>query len=144
MKTRLALLGTILTVGIAAAQDKPDTRTPLERYQGDGTLYVGLCQLKVDNARRKASLNEFQDSHSDWRGCIDESTDATKKNFQAAMQTVRKPKTLEALKSYHAVLIAGIDGAAPGPDERKIDYDRRQQATATKLKEAWVRFEVEQ
>lgn len=145
MKGTLALMIIMaVAASIAAAADEPDKRTPVERYQGDGSYYLIACKLKLRLANARADGSVAQDENSDWIGCVKEGTSVTKKNFPAALKTVKKPKAQDALKSYHVVLVTAIDGIWPGTEERKLDYERRQQATETKLKEAWARFELEQ
>jgi hypothetical protein len=45
---------------------------------------------------------------------------------------------------HHVAFISALEGIRPDLDERKINYEVRQQALETKLSEAWARFEVEQ
>lgn len=97
-----------------------------------------MCQLEVIKATQTAS------GMGPIRSCIQAGKEILKGNFSSALRTVKKPKAQEALKSYHVALVGALEGVAPGSEERKFQYDQRQQALEAKLNEAWARFEVEQ
>ena len=136
--------GAIVALGPVIAADKPDTRTPLERYRGDGAYALLYCSESFKLARSYAEGGHPQDKMSDYSTCISENVAKAKDNCNKALRTVKKPKAQEALKSYQVALTVALQGIRPEFDERQILYEQRQQALKSKLAEAWARFEIEQ
>lgn len=145
MKSLTTILAVILIVmSSLATAEGPDKRTPLERYNGDGHFSLVMCKLSLRLALSKAELGEAQDEKSDYAGCIEHGKATAKENLVKALRTLKKSKAQESLKSYHVAFVTALEGIRPGSDERKINYEQRQQALEGKLTEAWARFEVEQ
>ena len=118
--------------------------TPAQQYRGLANGAIFMCKLNLQNALLNAQLSNPLDEKSDYRACIATGKVTAKENFDKAMKTVKKPQAKEALKTYHVALVSAFDGIVPGTDERKINYERRQQDLDGKLTEAWARFEIEQ
>jgi serine/threonine-protein kinase RIO1 len=92
----------------------------------------------------KLAQTGSSDSDGDYAGCIKKGKEAAKVSLDKALRTIRKPKAQEALKSYHIAFVTALQGINPGSNERRMDYERRQQMLKDKAAEAWARFEVEQ
>jgi hypothetical protein len=143
MRLRPLLLSLILATALPAFAQEPDKRTPLERYEADSKVTLYMCKLTLKLALAKSEAGQSQDEQSDWIACIRNGKTTTKASFDKALTAVKKSKAKEALKTYQVAYMAAIDGIAPGSDERKINYEQRQQSLEGKLTEAWARFEIE-
>ncbi len=126
------------------AEDEKDTRNPVDKYHGDAFFYSLTCKLSFQIAMSKRQLSQPSDEKDDYRACITKGKTASKQNLDAALKTVKKPNAKEALKTYHVALVSALEGINPGSDERKINYEQRQQNLEGKMTEAWARFEIEQ
>ena len=105
----------------------------------------GFQSVHADGARDRATeIQTIKDEKDDYRACITKGKTASKQNLDAALKTVKKPNAKEALKTYHVALVSALEGINPGSDERKINYEQRQQNLEGKMTEAWARFEIEQ
>lgn len=124
----------------ATAQD----RAPLQEYRTTANGRLMLCKMTLANDLLKAQVASRSSEGPNFRKCIEEGKSETKTLFESALKTIKKPKAKDALKSYHVAFITSLNGVSPGVDERKINYERRQQELEGKLTEAWARFEVEQ
>jgi hypothetical protein len=144
MKRLIYVIAVLLVSASSFAADEPDNRTPLERYRGDGQVSILMCNISLRLALSRAELGAAQDEQSDYVGCIEREKGKSKQNLAKALRTVKKVKAQEALKSFHVSLVTALDGIRPGINERKINYEQRQQALEGKITEAWARFEVEQ
>ena len=144
MKRLIYVIAALLISASSFAADEPDTRTPLERYRGDGQFSMLMCKISLRLALAKAELGEAQDEKGDYVGCIERGKATAKQNLAKTLRAVKKTKAQEALKSFQVSLVTALDGIRPGIDERKINYEQRQQALEGKITEAWARFEVEQ
>lgn len=140
--TASAAITLLLSTALAAAE--PDTRSPLDRYYGDGRGEAMICKMMLKLALVRAEANIAQDNNTNWRTCVVEAKAKAKANFPAALKTVRKNKAQDALKAYHVAFISALDAIEPGDGERRIAYDQRQQTHDAKMLEAWTRFEIEQ
>lgn len=140
-KLILIIVGMLISAHSFAA-DEPDKRNPLDRYHGDSQYYLMMCKLSLTIAISSNALGETN-KDGDYKGCINKGKETVKKSLSAALRTVKNPKAKEALKSYHVAFATALDGINPGSDERKINYEQRQQALEEKVTEAWARFEVE-
>ena len=56
---------------------------------------------------------------------------------------LKKPEASKLLKEYYILWLAALDSVAPDIGEREIDYENRKNDKERKLKEAWLRFEIE-
>ncbi|MDM4767277.1 hypothetical protein [Pelomonas sp. SE-A7] len=137
----IAALVTFAATGAETAE--PDTRSPLDRYQGDSQFSMLMCSMTVKMAATTGSGPSTGDEKTDYVACVSKGKATAKANFESALKTLKKPKAREALKSYHVALVAALEGIKPGTDERKISYEQRQQALEQKMTEAWARFEIE-
>jgi hypothetical protein len=147
METALQLKTILLSLALATSLptfgQEPDKRTPLERYEADTRFTLYMCKMTLKLALAKSELGKEQDEQSDWSACIRNGKATAKASFEKALPTVKKAKAKEALKSYQVAFLAAADGIAPGPEERRISYDQRQQMLEGRVTEAWARFEVE-
>jgi hypothetical protein len=143
MKLILASTSLVLALQTAFAAGEPDKRTPLDRYQGDTQYPLLMCKLTLRLALAKTEGGVQQDDKSDYSGCIAKGKETAKASLDKALRTVKKVKAQEALKSYHVAFVGALEGIRPGNDERKINYEQRQQALEGKVTEAWARFEIE-
>ena len=139
MRLRTLILSFMLAVTLPTLGQEPDNRTPLERYEADSKSTLYLFKL----ALIKSDGGQAQDEKSDWAACIRNGKTTAKARFDKALLTVKKSKAKEALKTYQVAYMAAIDGINPGSDERRINYEQRQQSLEGKLTEAWARFEIE-
>jgi hypothetical protein len=143
MKLLAASLIFSLASHVAFGADDSDKRTPLERYRGDTQFALVMCKLSLRVALAVAAGGGQQDDKSDYASCIRKSKASAKSSLDMALRTVKKPKAQDALKSYHVAFSTAVEGIRPGPDERKISYEQRQQSLEEKVTEAWARFEIE-
>lgn len=144
MKLILFSIGLAVSAQVATAADEPDSRTPLERYEGDTYFALVMCKSKLRIALLYAESGTQQNEKSDYEGCIASGKSKAKASLVQALRTVKKTKAQEALKSYHVAFVSALEGLRPGADERKINYEQRQQSLEGKVTEAWARFEIEQ
>lgn len=137
MKLMTTAVGLILAVSLltAAAQTKPDTRTPVQRYRG-ATQYA-LIDCGLDLWRSNAAGA----GTSGLSECIDKHAASSKVALQAATETV-SPAAGQALREYHVIFLTALRGLEPNADERKISYEQRQASLKDRLNEAWARFEI--
>lgn len=124
--------------------EEVDNRTPLEKYKGDTYFARIMCSLKLRTALLKQGAGETDVESIDYEKCITKGKTDAKKSLDITLTTIKKSRAKEALKSYHVAFIAALEGIRPGLNERKINYEQRQQALEDKMTEAWARFEVEQ
>lgn len=146
----------ILTLFVAATLSSASyaadpERTPLEAYHGDSNFHVQMCSMtyKLALARAEGQALGAPDTSdkavkADYKGCIATSKKEGKANLDRAMKTVKKPAAKEALKAYHVTYISALDGIPAGDNEIRLQYNARQQALETRMREAWTRFEIEQ
>jgi flagellar basal body-associated protein FliL len=121
------------------ATEEPDNRPPIERYHGDTSFALAMCKELFKTAiltRQKSDLETFTNRLSD------EKT-KSKESLAKALETVKNAKAKEALKTYHVAVMSALASIFSGLDERKINYEQRQQALEDKVTEAWERFEIE-
>lgn len=144
MKLNLTSIALALALHATFATAEPDNRTPLERYEGDTYYALLLCKVTLRLALARAEGGEQQDEKSDYSGCIAKSKTTAKTSLDKALRSVKKATAKEALKSYHVAFVSAVEGIRPGIDERKINYEQRQQALEGKVTETWARFEIEQ
>lgn len=119
----------------------------IEVYKGmaEGSIEECKWSLKLISINQNfGGLPNVRDKDTDFLGCIEREKPKINQVIIEILKIVKKPKAKEALKSYHVTLITALEGIKPGADERKINYEQRQQAFVDKLSEAWARFEVEQ
>jgi hypothetical protein len=143
MKSIIASIGLLLALQASFATE-PDSRTPLARYHEDSQFALVKCKLTFKLAIARADVGVQQDEMSDYSACIAKGKMTAKTNLDKALRTVKKLKAQEALKTYHVAFVTAVEGIRPGGDERKMNYEQRQQALEGKVTEAWARFEIEQ
>jgi hypothetical protein len=140
---RFFLWSIVLATAFPTFGQESDKRTPLERYEGDSKFTLYKCKLTLKLAIAKSELGREQDESSDWAACIRDGKATVEARFDPALSTIRKAKAKEALKSYQVAFVVALEGIAPGSDERRINYEQRQQALDGRLTEAWARFQIE-
>jgi len=144
LRLKLLLSGIALATALpASGQEQTDRRSPLERYEADTKFTLYACKLVLKLAVAKSEAGLEQDEKSNWIACIRQGKTTAKASFDLVLPTLKKIKAKEALKSYQVAFMTAVDGIAPGPSERQISYEQRQQSLEGKLTEAWARFEVE-
>lgn len=150
MRPTLTLL-VVASISSGAYAADPE-RTPLQAYQGDSNFHVQMCSMKYKIAQAVAegralgveAPNSGKPVDSDFKECITTSKKEGKANLDRALKTVKKPAAKEALKAYHVAYISALDGIPPGNNEIRLQYNSRQQALESRMREAWTRFEIEQ
>jgi hypothetical protein len=151
MKLAYALLVPLFAVALnAAAAEEPDKRPPIDKYYGKTQSQLAMCQMGFRTATYQAELialggtvPESASGGGDFRGCISKGKAEARADLDKALRTVKKAKAQEALKAYHVAFVTALEGIVPGSDERRINYEQRQQSLDGKVTEAWARFEVE-
>ncbi len=133
----------VLSIPMLSAADEPDNRTPIEKYRGDTQFPLLMCKLTLKLAVMKSDSGAAQDEKSDYTECIGKGRVNAKASLDRALRTIKKPKALEALKTYHVAFVTALEGIHPGAEERKISYEQRQEFLEGKVTEAWARFEIE-
>lgn len=137
-----------LCLALAVASSTAVAQTSqVSDYRGRMNGYVLKCaqEFKVEQLKAKGiERYDLPEVPADSAKCVRESRDSGKALFDAALKSAKKPDAKNALKSVHVAYLASLDGIAPLPDERVGGYQQRQAALASKLSEAWARFEVEQ
>ena len=140
MKTMIvatALLAGFL--GIASAQTKK--MAPLAVY-AEGVLYASaLCPMILELSLQTGTTNE--PGKTDWASCINDAKRDTKRNYAAALTTIKKAGARSALKEHYIAATSAITAIAPGSNENRMSYARRQAENSDKVTERWARFEVE-
>jgi len=121
------------------AAEKSDNRTPIERYRGDTAFALAMCKELF----RRAILTSQKTDFETFSNRLSAEKEKSKESLKKALETVKPPKAKEALKTYHVAVMSALASIFAGLDERKIDYEQRQQALEGKVTEAWERFEIE-
>lgn len=119
--------------------EKLKNRTPIERYRGDTAAALAMCKELFRTAiltGQKSDLETFTNRLSDEKA-------KSKESLKNALETVKNANAKEALKSYHVAVMSALASIFSGLDERKINYEQRQQVLEDKVTEAWERFEIE-
>lgn len=75
--------------------------------------------------------------------CIEKSERSARERLAAALTTVPGDEGKKALKAYHVTYVTALRGIDPGPGERQLSYDKRQQSLREKMTAAWAAFELE-
>jgi hypothetical protein len=137
-----------LWVAVSVGSSAAVAETPqVAEYRSRMNGYVFKCaqEFKVEQLKAKGiERYDLPEVPADSAKCIRESRDSGKALFDAALKAAKKPDAKSALKSVHVAYLASLEGIAPLPDERVGGYQQRQAVLATKLTEAWARFDVEQ
>lgn len=126
-------------IPVKVAAEKPDNRPPIERYHGDTGFAIEMCKELF----KLATLTSQKSDFDTFANRLSDEKTKSKESLKKALDTVKKAKAKEALKTYHVAVMSALGGIIAGLDERKIDYEQRQQALEGKVTEAWERFEIE-
>lgn len=133
----------------ALSQEK-DARPALERYQGAQEFGAMMCSLTFKSSQTMAegaALGIQYDAEklkkADYRACIATQKLELKAAYESATRTVKKSAARNALKEHYISAVARLEGIAPTSSERQFQYEQRQSANESKVKENWTRFEVE-
>ena len=130
----------------AAAQDKLLEKT----YSDDVNMGLTLCHRTFLLAIKLADLSDHgrsvKEKHPDadnYQKCISRHKDDIKSSYEQLAAKVKKSSVKLALKEHYIAVITALQGIEPLPDERKMNYERRQGENQSKLDSAWIRFETE-
>lgn len=131
----------VLAGGISLAVAETEKATPLAAYAESVLYATALCPMMLEMASQSGNSNE--PGKTDWNACIDDAKKAIKTHYAAALKTVSKPAAKAALKEHYIVATSAITAMAPGANEIRMNYNRRQAENNQRLNERWARFEVE-
>lgn len=146
----------VLSVTQSYAQDKFAAKAALERAAGTTPLehYNAVISLSGFTCGMSKHLNSVLAesggtptdenlASADYKVCIASYKPTLKKVYDAAAAGLKKSAAKSALKEHYIQAIVGLDGIAPNSEERKFQYEARQNENKTKLAALWTRFEVE-
>ena len=117
------------------AIDKYKTQTEYQYLKCNAEFFIEL---------QKAELGESVSAERGYKKCVDDAKTPSKKLLKMSLQKIKTPAASTSLKNYHVKFLAALEGIKPGKNEIAIDYNRRQQALGDSMKEAWLKFELEQ
>ena len=140
----LLIVGSATAPTFAAGNDyRQATMDALKRCRL--TVATALYRMtQGDNAVEALNNGNGTDGDGNWPVCVEQQTALTKGLFASTIKGARASNAKEALKNYHVIFLAALQGVVPLAGEIKLDYARRQQASDSRLTEAWARFDVEQ
>ena len=128
------MLGTVVS---AIAEEEKDTRTPIERLEGDASAYLVMCRLRVELMLTTGSDAKDADK------CLVEGQSKTKKNVSVVMKQVKKPAAAKQLKVWYAAYLTALKGVFPSGDEIKLTYQARMSAQQSRADNEWNLFKAE-
>lgn len=126
--------------GLAAAMERKPGAGPIDHYETVAQFGMTMCGIAYLHASASAQTGAAGPDH---RACISLYKDATRKLYEAASKTLKKKEAREALREHYVQASLALAGIDPQPDEIRLDYQRRQNANARKVSEAWARFDIE-
>lgn len=133
------LIGASMTCALHA-QSTPAGIKSVNEYVAVSRVQLFACKLKMQVALTRFAGSKPEDDPTE---CVKNAKTIAKEDFSAALNALTKESAKTALKEFHVSFITALDGIEPGPGERKISYEVRQQQLDQKFTEARVRLEVE-
>lgn len=121
-----------------------ENMTSLESFKKETRNQYLKCDNELIPIRMGAELNEWPEIYSKFNACKSEARTTVKALFPAANAAVaKKPAASGLLKDFYAAWLSQMDAMSPSPDERKSDYEARQQEAELEANKIWNRFEIE-
>ena len=125
----------------AAAAPSADLRPPTEQYRAATLARLGQCQYSRVLAQRNAQAGQAQTEDADYRAC----SAALRASAPAALKRVLQVSPGKALKqairSFHATFLKGLDGLEPLTGESDEAYQSRQLDLVNAINIAWEAVE---
>lgn len=119
--------------------EEADTRSPEDRYVGNSSSGVTLCQLIV----QAESLGISSEGRDTSQQCVEKRLKELKDDYLKFAKTLKSTKAKDALKEHYAKVGAQIKGVIPAPDEIRMSYSARQAKLKDSSEEAWMKFDIE-
>lgn len=143
MKKLLPALMLWLSTFPAFSADAPTASTPIKQYHATTEFAITLCKLSVQAENARAIIGTLS-SVDGYEKCISDAKTTAKESLVKALETIKAPSAIEAMKTYHVAFVTALEGVRPGQGERKISYENRQIMLEGKMTGAWARFEIEE
>jgi hypothetical protein len=118
----------------------------IEHYLVSTDMAILMCStaVRIAIAHKKAYPDSNEDApNSDYQACIKEYSLLLIKLHSGAQKTTKKPLAKTALKEHFVLAASALQGVAPLPAERVIDYERRTNAEKRSLDQQKIRFAAE-